>query len=87
IFRARPRCRRSALADGRKLRRAFTYDWRLWSIPEVRDLLHEAGFPGVTVYTEGDDGKGGGNGIFRPSARADADLALISYIVAEPGRS
>ncbi|MGZ3697607.1 MAG: class I SAM-dependent methyltransferase, partial [Bdellovibrionota bacterium] len=32
------------LPDGKKLRNLFTYDWRLWTIPEIRELLAEAGF-------------------------------------------
>jgi len=31
-------------------RDAFVYDWRLWSIPELTDALHEAGFKGVEVH-------------------------------------
>jgi hypothetical protein len=38
--------------DESKLERAFTYDWRLWSIPELRDLLEEVGFARVRVYWE-----------------------------------
>ena len=30
--------------DGSKIKRAFTYDWRLWTLPELRELLTEAGF-------------------------------------------
>jgi hypothetical protein len=36
--------------DGSRIDRAFTYDWRLWSIPELRDLLLEAGFARVRVF-------------------------------------
>ena len=32
------------------LRHAFTYHWKLWTIPEVLELLHEAGFPEVHVW-------------------------------------
>lgn len=38
--------------DQSKIDRAFTYDWRLWSIPELRDLLEEVGFARVRVYWE-----------------------------------
>lgn len=37
------------LPGGRRLRRAFRYDWRLWTLPEVRELLAEAGFREVEV--------------------------------------
>lgn len=43
----------------RPTRRAFTYDWRMWTLPEVRELLAEAGFAESRVYVEGwdDDAK------------------------------
>ena len=69
--------------DGSKIKRAFTYDWRLWTLPELRELLMEAGFAKVRVYWEGDDGEGGGNGEFKEHATGEADLAWIAYIVAE----
>lgn len=31
---------------------AFVYHWRLWSIPELRDAMAEAGFRAVDVYSE-----------------------------------
>ncbi len=34
----------------RTLRDAFTYDWRLWGVPELREALAEAGFTAVEVY-------------------------------------
>jgi SAM-dependent methyltransferase len=69
--------------DGSKIKRAFTYDWRLWTLPELREVLEEAGFSKVRVYWEGDDGDGGGNGEFKEHATGEADLAWIAYIVAE----
>ncbi len=69
--------------DGSKLKKAFTYEWRLYTAPELRDLLLEAGFSKVTVYWEGEDEDGEGNGEFTPEADGEADLAWIAYIVAE----
>ena len=69
--------------DGSKIKRAFTYDWRLWTLPELSELLREAGFPRVRVFWEGDDGDGGGNGEFREHATGEADSAWIAYLVAE----
>jgi len=68
--------------DGTRMERAFSYNWRLWTLPEIRELLAEAGFANVVVYWEGDDGKGGGNGIFRPRRSGDADASYICYISA-----
>jgi hypothetical protein len=71
--------------DGSRLRRAFRYDWRLWMLPEVRELLHEAGFRRSEVYWEGTDhATGEGNGIFRRRERAEADPAWIAYVSALP---
>jgi SAM-dependent methyltransferase len=69
--------------DGSKLKKAFTYEWRLWSAPEIREVLAEAGFTRTTLYWEGDDEDGEGNGEFTPEDKGEADLAWIAYIVAE----
>jgi len=69
--------------DGSKIKKAFTYEWRLWTAPELRELLLEAGFSKATVYWEGEDEDGEGNGEFTPDGEGEADLAWIAYIVAE----
>ncbi len=69
--------------DGTALNRAFTYDWRLWSIAEIRELLLEAGFARSTVYWEGSDRKGEGNGIFRPTSRGEVCAGWVAYVIAE----
>ena len=69
--------------DGSRLKRAFSYHWRLWTLPELRELLVEAGFSRVTTYLEGTDPKTGeGDGVFRPAERGTADPAWIAYLVA-----
>lgn len=74
-----------AFPDGSRLKRAFSYHWRLWTLPELRELLVEAGFTRVTVYFEGTDPETGeGNGEFTPAERGPADPAWIAYLVAEP---
>jgi SAM-dependent methyltransferase len=70
-------------ADGSRMRRAFSYDWRLWTLPEVKDALVEAGFAHVDTYWEGDDESGtSGNGIFRKSTRGENCAAWVTYLVA-----
>lgn len=69
--------------DGSKLKKAFRYEWRLWSTPELIELLHEAGFRKATVYWEGEDEDGEGNGEFSPEETGEPDYAWIAYIVAE----
>lgn len=68
--------------DGTRMNRAFRYDWRLWSIPEAREILAEAGFGSSTVYWEGDDESGGGNGVYRPSSFGESCQCHVTYIVA-----
>lgn len=69
--------------DGSRIHKAFRYDWRLWTIPELRDLLGEVGFGEVKVLWEGTDrATNEGNGIYREAASAPDDPAWVSYIVA-----
>jgi precorrin-6B methylase 2 len=69
--------------DGSRIKKAFTYEWRLWTAPELCELLLEAGFARATVYWEGEDEDGEGNGEFTPDEQGVADLAWIAYVVAE----
>lgn len=69
--------------DGSVMRNAFTYRWRLWTLAELRDALADAGFTKSTVYWEGDDGKGGGDGNFQPTTEGTADASWIAYVVSE----
>ncbi len=71
--------------DRSMMRRAFTYDWRLWQLMELQDVLKESGFKHVDVYWEGDDGEGGGNGVFRAKKKALNDPCWNAYLVARPG--
>lgn len=73
-------------SDGSKMNRAFSYTWRLWTIPEIREMLAEAGFARSTVYWEGEDedeDSDEGNGIFEPDEEGTADPSWVCYIVAE----
>ncbi|GAB4107927.1 MAG: hypothetical protein Kow00105_12500 [Phycisphaeraceae bacterium] len=68
--------------DGSKLKKAFEYHWRFWTIPEVRELLAEAGFSESHVYWEGDDGSGEGDNNWQRATSAENDPCWIAYIVA-----
>jgi len=71
--------------DGSALRRAFRYEWRLWTLPEIRELLAEAGFSASHVYWEGTDRKTGeGNDVFSRRERGEPDPAWVVHIVALP---
>ncbi len=70
--------------DKSSMKKAFTYEWRLWTLPEIRELLKEAGFSNVTVYWEGtDEETGEGNGKYSPSLQGDADPSWVCYLSAE----
>jgi len=69
--------------DGSEMKRAFTYRWRLWTLPELQDALAEAGFEEIAIHWEGTDEKsGGGDGVFRPSRKGEACAGWIAYITA-----
>lgn len=69
--------------DKSRLKDAFTYHWRLWTLPEIREMLDEAGFRNVTIHWEQSDEDGEGNGEFKPITRGHADPGWVAYIVAE----
>ncbi len=69
--------------DGSRIDKAFSYAWRLWTLPELQELLIEAGFEQVKVYWEGTDKQTGeGNGLYQESKMGDADAAWICYLSA-----
>ena len=69
--------------DGTRMKRAFRYEWRLWTIPELTEILTEAGFSQVDCYWEGTDKDGeSGNGVFRKTRYGENDLSWVSYLVA-----
>lgn len=68
--------------DGTAMRNAFVYDWRLWTIPELRELMAEAGFVDVHVLWEGTDAATcSGNGIYRRREIGEPDSAWVVYVV------
>lgn len=68
--------------NGSKIERAFTYDWRLWTLPEIKDVLIDAGFSRVDFYWEGTCENGGGNGLWKIDSRGEACAGWIAYIAA-----
>lgn len=69
--------------DGSEMSNAFEYHWRLWTLPEIRELLLEAGFSQASIYWEGtDEETGEGDGIYTVSETGDADAGWICYLVA-----
>lgn len=60
---------------------AFVYEWRLWSIPELRDAMHESGFVSTQVYAKlADAVDDEGNAYITPVEDASEELE-DSFIV------
>lgn len=70
--------------DKSRINQAFSYYWRLWTLPEIEEILYEAGFSQVDIYWEGtNEEKNEGNGIYMPAKSGDADPGWVCYIVAQ----
>lgn len=71
------------LRDGTQLTRAFTYDWRMYTLPELRDAMREAQFRDFEVWSEGWDARAKrGNGTLYRRIRLDNKDTWIAYVVA-----
>ena len=68
--------------EGVKYERVFTYDWRMWGLTELQDIMREAGFSKVVAYWEGEDGDGGGDGNFYPSTKEENCESWVTYLCA-----
>jgi SAM-dependent methyltransferase len=68
--------------DGTQMKRAFTYDWRLWTLPEIQDAMLEAGFGRAEVYVEGwDDRRNKADGVYRLRKRFTNQEGWLAYCV------
>ncbi len=65
---------------GKKIENVFSYDWRMWSIPEIREIMLEVGFQDTLVFWEGTGKDGNGNGIFKTVTKGESCLSWIAYI-------
>lgn len=68
---------------GGGIRKAFEYNWRLWTMPEVRELLEEAGFKSVDIFWEGiDPDTDEGSGEYTLVTKAENCPGWIAFVVA-----
>lgn len=67
----------------KKVEQVFTYDWRMWTIPEIREIMHEVGFKKTHVYWEGTTKSGEGDGVFTRTEKGEACDSWIAYISGE----
>lgn len=69
--------------DDSSIKNAFTYRWRLWSLPEIHDALLDAGFGRVVFYWEGTDNETGeGDGIWKIDDIGEPCPGWVTYIAA-----
>ncbi|MBN2804195.1 MAG: class I SAM-dependent methyltransferase [Deltaproteobacteria bacterium] len=67
-----------AFNDGSRMDKAFTYDWRYWSLPELKDILAEAGFKHIDVWWNYNNG----NEDFEKAQKAENMESWIAYLAA-----
>ena len=67
----------------KKYLNVFSYDWRMWSVPELRELMEDVGFTDTHVYWEGTTDDGEGDGEFKSVSQGEDCESWIAYIVGE----
>jgi hypothetical protein len=83
-FELPPRSQFNASPRPRHIRSVFTYHWRLWSVPELRDAMLEAGFASVEVYDRLADGVDADGTVYvAPLGDGDGlDDPFVAYVAA-----
>lgn len=67
------------LLNGKKHNHVFTYDWRIWTMPEVRDVMRDAGFSETCAFWEKSH-RGEATGEFMRTEKGDNDWTWLSYV-------
>ncbi len=67
----------------KKIQKVFTYDWRLWGIPELRDLMEEVGLKKVHFFWEGTDDDGEGDGNYTKTEVGENCDSWVAYVVGQ----
>ena len=66
--------------DGSEIDPPYRYRWRVWSIPELRDLLYQAGFSNTQVWWQDDELEGIGYVMTEKGRNAPCWVACISAL-------
>jgi SAM-dependent methyltransferase len=70
--------------DGSRMKDAFVYDWRLWTLPELKELFHEAGFKNIHVLWEQTHRPSGyGNGVMKRVQNGQLQGAWYAMVVGQ----
>jgi hypothetical protein len=65
----------------KRINKAFTYDWRLWTLPEIQEILIEAGFSKAEVYLHDFDDDGESDETFRLRKTYENCQGWVAYVV------
>jgi hypothetical protein len=70
------------LEDGPRLDSAFIYRWRIWTLPELTELMLEAGFNKSEVWCDRLDAQSGtSDGRYRPIRKMPTREDWVAYVV------
>jgi SAM-dependent methyltransferase len=70
------------LADGTHLRSAFIYRWRLWTLPELTEIMLESGFKKAEAWCDTyDPATATSDGVYRPTRQMPAREDWVAYVV------
>ncbi len=64
-----------------RIEKAFTYDWRLWTLPELQEILLEVGFSKAEIYLHDFDEEGESDEIFRRRKTYENVQGWVAYVV------
>ncbi|MEE9369434.1 MAG: class I SAM-dependent methyltransferase [Pontiella sp.] len=64
-----------------RIDKAFTYEWRLWTLPELQEILIEAGFSKAEVYLHDFDDDGNSDETFRLRKTYENVQGWVAYVV------
>ncbi len=65
----------------RKINKAFTYHWRLWTLHELQEILLETGFAKAEVYLHDFDDEGESDETFRLRKTYENVQGWVAYVV------
>lgn len=70
------------LDGGKRLDNAFIYRWRLWTLPELIELMLESGFKTAQAWCDRYDPKAQtSDGVYRPIKKMPARADWIAYVI------
>jgi len=70
------------LPGGAERRRAFRYDWRLWSPADVVEAMRAAGLGEATIWSDRYDARAGvSDGRYRPARQVGVREDFLAYVV------